>query len=68
MSRPSSLASPSLSTDGILLFNTVFTMLVKALRFRYTGHKLPRDVLREAAPMIGELRYEDQPVGDGLAC
>ncbi len=27
------------------------------------GHKLPKDVLREAVPMTGELRYEDQPHG-----
>jgi len=38
-------------------------MLVKALRLRYLGHKLPRDVLLQAVPMVGELRYEDQPHG-----
>lgn len=38
-------------------------MLVKALRLRYMGHKLPKDVLRQAVPLMGELRYDDQPHG-----
>jgi hypothetical protein len=38
-------------------------MFVNALRLRYMGHKLPKDVLRETVPMVGELRYEDQPHG-----
>jgi len=38
-------------------------MLVAALRLRYLGHKLPKDVLAQALPMVGELRYEDQPHG-----
>jgi len=42
---------------------TVSIMLVKALRLRYLGHKLPKDVLRQAVPIVGELRYEDQAHG-----
>jgi hypothetical protein len=38
-------------------------MLVEALRLRYMGDKLPKDVLRQAVPMVGDLRYEDQPHG-----
>ncbi len=38
-------------------------MLVKALRLRHLGQKLPKDTLRMEVPMVGELRYEDQPHG-----
>ena len=38
-------------------------MLVKALRLRYLGQKLPKDALRQEIPLIGDLRYEDQPHG-----
>ena len=38
-------------------------MLVKALRLRYLCQKLPKDALRQEIPLIGELRYEDQPHG-----
>jgi hypothetical protein len=32
-------------------------MLVKALRLRYLGHRIPVDVLRQEQPMTGELTY-----------
>lgn len=32
-------------------------MLVKALRLRYMGHRIPTDVLRQEQPMTGELTY-----------
>ena len=38
-------------------------MLVKALRLRYLGHRIPVDELRVEVPMVGLLRYEDQPHG-----
>jgi len=38
-------------------------MLVNALRLRQHGLKLPRDALRQEIPLVGELRYEDQPHG-----
>jgi len=38
-------------------------MLVKALRLRQFGVKLPREMLRIEPPLVGELRYEDQPHG-----
>lgn len=33
-------------------------MLVKALRLRYLGHRIPVDVLRQETPIVGELTYE----------
>jgi hypothetical protein len=36
-------------------------MLVKALRLRYLGHRIPADVLRQAVPLVGELSYEERP-------
>ena len=36
-------------------------MLVKALRLRYQGHRIPVDVLRVEMPMVGELTYADHP-------
>ena len=38
-------------------------MLIKALRLRYLGHRIPVDELRLEVPMVGMLRYEDQPHG-----
>jgi hypothetical protein len=38
-------------------------MLIKALRLRHLGHRIPFDQLRIEVPMIGMLRYEDQPHG-----
>ena len=32
-------------------------MLVKALRLRYLGHRIPSDVLKAETPMVGELTY-----------
>lgn len=40
-----------------------FPMLVKALCLRYLGHKLSADELRGELPMIGNLRFEDSPLG-----
>lgn len=36
-------------------------MLVKALRLRHLGHRIPVDVLRQAVPLVGELTYQDHP-------
>lgn len=36
-------------------------MLVRALRLRYLGHRIPADVLRQEVPLIGELSYLDHP-------
>ncbi len=38
-------------------------MLVKALRLRHLGQKLPKDMLHVDVPVVGEMRYEDQPNG-----
>ena len=38
-------------------------MLVKALRLRRLGLRIPADELRVEVPMVGLLRYEDQPHG-----
>ena len=34
-----------------------------ALRLRHLGQRHPKDMLRAEVPMVGELRYEDQPHG-----
>jgi hypothetical protein len=39
-------------------------MLVKALRLRNLGLRIVKDDLRALAPMVGMLRYEDQPHGE----
>ena len=36
-------------------------MLIKALRLRYLGHRIPVDVLRQEQPMVGELSYDQHP-------
>jgi hypothetical protein len=38
-------------------------MLVKALRLRRLGTRIPTEDLRAVEPLIGFLRYEDQPHG-----
>jgi hypothetical protein len=38
-------------------------VFVKALRLRSAGQKLSRDVLRLEVPLVGLLRYQDQPHG-----
>src|SRR4051812_19147635 len=38
-------------------------MLVSALRLRNLGRRVPVDELRMEVPMVGMLRYEDQPHG-----
>src|ERR1700739_3509172 len=62
------LSSRQFCSIGILYFYTVFAMLVKALRLRYMGHKLPVDVLRQAPPMVGELQYHEDQHGRAMTC
>jgi hypothetical protein len=53
----------------ILFFHTVpSVMLVKALRLRYLGHRIPADILRQEAPMVGDLSYSDHLHGRSMSC
>lgn len=59
----------ALTLAGVILYErTVFVMLVKALRLRYLGHRIPVDVLSHERPMTGELSYHPHLHRQSMTC